>query len=121
MPRPLRSTAVAVVTVSAALVLASCSSSDDSDGPAKKGKAPAADAQGLNPQPASDVRQGGSLKLSVQQWISQYNSYQVDGKNGDAEAILEEFEPVLMPRDAQGVAHPDPDYLVSAAVTSTSP
>jgi peptide/nickel transport system substrate-binding protein len=121
MPRPLRSTAVAVVTVSAALVLASCSSSGDSEGAAKKGKAPAADAQGLNSQPTSNVRQGGSLKLSVQQWISQYNSYQVDGKNGDAQAILEEFEPVLMPRDAKGVAHPDPDYLVSAAVTSTSP
>ncbi|WP_255946385.1 ABC transporter family substrate-binding protein [Streptomyces odontomachi] len=121
MSRASRSTCVAVVAVSAALVMAGCSSSDDSGADHKKGKPPAVDAQGLNAQPASKVRQGGRLKLSVQKWVHQYNFYQVDGTDGDAVAILEQVEPVLMPRDAKGVPHPDPNFLISAKVTSTSP
>ncbi len=121
MPRASRSTRVAIAAVSAAMVMAGCGSSDDSDNAPKKGKAPAVDAQAMNAQPASKIRQGGSLKLSVQKWVHQYNFYQVDGTDGDADAILEQVEPVLLPRDAKGVPHPDPDFLVSAQVTSVSP
>ncbi|GHH83557.1 ABC transporter substrate-binding protein [Streptomyces sulfonofaciens] len=102
-------------------MVAGCGSSDDSDDAPKKGAAPAVGAQGLNPQPASNVRQGGRLKLSIQKWVHQYNFYQVDGTDGDAGAILEQVEPVLLPRDAKGVPHPDPNFLISAKVTSTSP
>lgn len=116
-----RSLRVAVTAVSAALVIAGCGSSEDSDDTPKTRAAPAVDAQAMNVQPASEVRQGGRLKLSVQKWIHQYNYYQVDGTDGDASAILEQVEPVLMPRDAKGVPHPDPAFLISAKVTSTSP
>jgi ABC-type transport system substrate-binding protein len=121
MPRATRSLRVTVVAVSAALTLAGCGSSDDGDDAPKKKAPPAVDAQGMNAQPLSKLRQGGSVKLSVQKWIHQYNFYQVDGTDGDASAILEQVEPVLLPRDAKGVPHPDPDFLVSAAVTSTNP
>lgn len=121
MSRPSRSICVAAAAVSAALVMAGCGSSDDSGGDHKKGKPPAVDAQGLNTQPVSKVRQGGRLKLSVQKWVHQYNFYQVDGTDGDAVGILEQVEPVLMPRDGKGVPHPDPNFLISAQVTSTSP
>lgn len=121
MSRASRSTCVTVAAVSAALVMAGCGSSDDSGADHKKGKPPAVDAQGVNPQPASKVRQGGRLKLSIQKWVHQYNYYQVDGTDGDAVGILEQVEPVLMPRDAKGVPHPDPNFLISAKVTSTSP
>lgn len=116
-----RSIRIAVAVVSAALVMTGCSSSDGSDSAAKKGRPPAVDAQAMNARPASKVRQGGTLKLSIQKWIHQYNFFQVDGTDGDAVAILEQVEPVLLPRDAKGVPHPDPDFLISAKVTSTSP
>ncbi|MFJ4923053.1 ABC transporter family substrate-binding protein [Streptomyces sp. NPDC088725] len=120
MPRPLRSTAL-TAAVAAALALAGCGSSGDGKDAPKKGAAPAAGSQDVNAQPVSKLRRGGTLKLATQQWIHQYNSYQVDGANGDASAILEQVEPVLMPKDAKGVPHPDPNYLLSAEVTSTSP
>ncbi|GHJ39361.1 ABC transporter family substrate-binding protein [Streptomyces sp. TS71-3] len=122
MSRRSRHITLTVAAVSAALVMAGCGSSDDSsDNARKKGAAPAVDAQAINAQPMSNVRQGGRLKLSVQKWVHQYNWYQVDGTDGDAVAILEQVEPVLLPRDAKGVPHPDPNYLLSAKVTSTSP
>ncbi|MFI6347854.1 ABC transporter family substrate-binding protein [Streptomyces sp. NPDC050560] len=125
MPRafgPVRSTAVTASAVSLALLLAACGGSDDGDGGGKKSSAPpAVGAQGVNAHPASDLKQGGTFNLSIQKWIIQYNSYQADGTDGDASAILEQVEPVLMPKDAKGVPHPDPDYLLSAKVTSNSP
>ncbi|MEW2544164.1 ABC transporter family substrate-binding protein [Streptomyces sp. NPDC047002] len=122
MFKPLRAVARAAAALAAALVLSACGGSpDDGHDGAGRGAAPAVGAQGINPQPAANVRQGGTLKLSTQTWITQYNEYQVDGTNGDASAILEQVEPVLMPKDAKGVPHPDPAYLRSAAVTSTSP
>ena len=120
MARPSNLIRVAAAVLSVAVLMAGCGSSDDSDD-SGKGKPPAVDAQAMNPQPPSKVRQGGRLKLSIQKWIHQYNYYQVDGTDGDAVAILEQVEPVLMPRDAKGVPHPDPDFLRSAEVTSTNP
>jgi peptide/nickel transport system substrate-binding protein len=116
-----RSISVVAVAVSAALGMAGCGSSDDSGTTHRNGSPPAVDAQAMNPQPASKVRQGGSLNLSTQKWVHQYNYYQVAGTDADANRILEQVEPVLMPRDAKGVPHPDPDFLISAKVTSHSP
>ncbi|WP_329454490.1 ABC transporter family substrate-binding protein [Streptomyces sp. NBC_01497] len=122
MFKPHRAVAYTAATLSAALVMAACGGpSGDGHDKAVSHAAPAVGAQGVNAQPASKVRQGGTLKLSTQTWITQYNEYQVDGTDGDASAILEQVEPVLMPKDAKGVPHPDPDYLRSARVTSTAP
>lgn len=120
MPGRPAPTVLAALTVSTALLLTACGSSGSS-GTQRKQAPPPAGAQGINPQPASAVRQGGTLRLSIQKWITQYNEYQVDGQDGDASAVLEQVEPVLMPKDAKGTPHPDPDYLLSAKVTSTSP
>ncbi|MEW2523044.1 ABC transporter family substrate-binding protein [Actinacidiphila alni] len=117
----------AAVTLSATLVMAGCSgSSDDSDTPkgghASTGSAaPAAGSQQINPQPASRVKQGGTFKTGIQQWITQWNFYQVDGTQGDGQSIVSQVEPSLFTYDAQGVSQLDKDFLVSAEVTSTSP
>ncbi|MEY9963172.1 peptide/nickel transport system substrate-binding protein [Streptacidiphilus sp. MAP12-16] len=88
---------------------------------AAQSAAPPVGAQGINPQPVSALKQGGSLRLSITQWISQYNYYETDGTNSDGAAILSQVEPDLFLLDHQGVPHADPNFLVSAAVTSTSP
>jgi peptide/nickel transport system substrate-binding protein len=115
-------TAVAVA-LSATLLIAGCSSgSGDAKPDAKKSSAPpAVGTQGINPQPASRVKQGGTLKTSIQQWISQWNFYQVDGTQGDGQAIDVQVLPSLFRYDAQGVSQLDKDFLVSATVTTTSP
>lgn len=81
----------------------------------------AVDAADINPQPLDKLKDGGSLRMSIQQWITQYNSNQVDGQQGDGQAIVALVEPTLFSSDAKGVAHPNPDYLVSAEVTSADP
>lgn len=124
-PRTLgRSAGALALALSAALVVAGCSSSSsDSDKPGPKASSapPAVGSQEINPQPAANIRQGGTLKLSIQQWIPQWNFYQVDGTEGDGQSIVSQVEPSLFTYDAQGVSRIDKDFLVSADVTSTSP
>ncbi len=114
-----RTTVLAVAaTLAASLVVTACGSSDK---PAAKKQAPAVGTSQVNAQPRSALKQGGSLRIAIQQWITQYNSNTADGAQGDAASITQQVEPTLFLADAQGVEHPDPDYLLSAKVTSTSP
>ncbi len=115
-----RSTVLAIAaTVTASLVVTACGSSDSK--PAAKKQAPPVGTSEVNPHPVGDLKQGGSVKLAIDQWINQYNSNTVDGQQGDAQELTRDVEPTLFRTDAQGVSHPVPDYLVSAQVTSTSP
>lgn len=119
--RPLTAVAVAL---SAAALIAGCSSGSGDDGkpaPKKSSAPPTVGTSGVNPQPASKVKQGGTVKLSIQQWITQWNSYQVDGNQGDAQSIVAQVEPSLFHYDAQGVSQVDKNFLVSAEVTAGSP
>ncbi|MYS20253.1 peptide/nickel transport system substrate-binding protein [Streptomyces sp. DvalAA-14] len=119
-------TAVAVA-LSAALLTAGCSSSSDHADTSKdaasrtSSAAPAVGSQEINPQPAGKVKQGGTFTAAIQQWIPQWNFYQVDGTQGDAQSIVVQVEPSLFTYDAQGVSQLDKDFLVSADVTATSP
>ncbi|PWI44022.1 ABC transporter family substrate-binding protein [Streptomyces sp. ICBB 8177] len=113
-----RSTTLALAaTATASLVLSGCggSSGGSSDG---KQQVAVAD---VNARPLSDLKQGGTLRLPIEQWIDQYNSNTADGAQGDASEITADVEPVLFRTDEHGVPRLDPDYLVSAQVTSTSP
>ncbi|AIA08238.1 ABC transporter family substrate-binding protein [Streptomyces noursei] len=122
MNRSRRTMALAVVTLSTAAVITACGGSGGaSDDASRGGSAPAAGAQDLNPHPVADLKQGGTLKMAIEQWISQYNPNQVDGTQGDASAITELVEPELFRLDAKGVPHRNPDFLASAEVVSTAP
>ncbi|MEV6008628.1 ABC transporter family substrate-binding protein [Streptomyces sp. NPDC051976] len=120
-----RPPAAVAVALSAAMLIAGCSgSSGDKDGkpaPGTNSAAPAVGSQQINPQPASKVKQGGTFKTEIQQWVTQWNFYQVDGTQGDGQSIVAQVEPSLFTYDAQGVSQLDKDFLVSATVTSTNP
>lgn len=120
MGSPLR-VKLPVVVAALALAVSACSGGQSSPAPASSAAPIAADATDINPQPLDKLKDGGSLRMSIEQWITQYNSNQVDGMQGDAQAITALVEPTLFVSDAKGVPHPNPDYLVSAEVTSTSP
>ncbi|MFI6321523.1 ABC transporter family substrate-binding protein [Nonomuraea sp. NPDC050556] len=112
-----------VAIAALALAVSACGSAQSQPPAAAQPSATqvAADATGINPQPLDKLKDGGSLRMSIQQWITQYNVSHVDGGQGDGAAIVELVEPNLFTSDSKGVAHANPDYLVSAEVTSTSP
>ncbi|MFF4399248.1 ABC transporter family substrate-binding protein [Streptomyces sp. NPDC001480] len=107
-------------TAAAALLVTGCGSADDGRPAAQRSAAPAG-SQEINAHPLGDIRQGGTLKLPISQWIADYNRYTANGNQGDAADINELVEPSLFNADAQGQSHPDKDFLLSAEVTSTSP
>ncbi|MFJ5885131.1 ABC transporter family substrate-binding protein [Kitasatospora cineracea] len=110
----------AAATLAVLLAATACSSSGGS-GDVARTVAPTVDAEDNNPQPPENLKDGGELRLPLQQWITQWNPYQVDGRYGDAVEIMYYVEAKLFRVDAKGVYHPDPSYLASAEVTSTSP
>ncbi|MEV5278214.1 ABC transporter family substrate-binding protein [Streptomyces sp. NPDC051994] len=117
-----RSTVIAVAAaLSATVVVSGCGSSGKDDNTAKKQAAPQADGQNINARPVADLKQGGSLRFGIDQWITQYNINQVDGQQGDAQDLIMAVMPDLFDPDAKGVQHLNPSYLVSAKVVSTSP
>lgn len=111
-----------VVVAALAIAVSACGGGTTAPAaPARTVTPVAADASDVNPQPLDKLKDGGTFRLAIQQWITQYNSGQVDGTQGDAQAITDLVEPTLFVSDAKGMANPNPDYLVSAEVTATSP
>ncbi|MEW2129538.1 ABC transporter family substrate-binding protein [Streptomyces sp. NPDC005435] len=106
-------------TAAVASLVSGCGSPDHTA--AHKKAAPRADGQDINARPLSGIRQGGRLNLAISQWITQYNINTVDGAQGDAQEIARTVLPHLFHSDARGAIHANPDFLVSAKVTSTSP
>ncbi|MEV6930102.1 ABC transporter family substrate-binding protein [Dactylosporangium sp. NPDC051485] len=84
--------------------------------PGHQGTPPKTGSSDINPQPRDSLRKGGTLRLSIQQWITQYNIGQVDGLQGDGASILTLTEPKLWFADDNGVPAANPEVLVSAEV-----
>nr|HZE48868.1 ABC transporter family substrate-binding protein [Jatrophihabitantaceae bacterium] len=111
-----------MLTSIAVLAAAGCSSDSK---PSTKGSSTAsalvANAQGINKQARDKVKPGGTVTEAIQQWITQYNPYQVDGLQGDGYWLATLVLPALWNQDATGVPQRNPDVLTSAAVTASSP
>ncbi|MDQ1659323.1 MAG: glutathione transport system substrate-binding protein [Cryptosporangiaceae bacterium] len=109
--------ALAITIGAAALGVAACTA----PGTAKQTAAPQAGTSDIDEKPREQLKPGGTLRLSIQQWISQYNVGQVDGTQGDGQDILALTQPELWFRDEHGSISRNPDVLASAEVTATSP
>ncbi|MEW2622543.1 ABC transporter family substrate-binding protein [Streptomyces sp. NPDC048106] len=118
--RPTPAAAWIAAAAATALLITGCGSSDR-DGTSKKAAAPKVDGQDIGARPLADLRQGGTLRVAIDQWITQYNINDVDGQQGDAQDIIKAVMPDLFDADAQGTPHLNPDFLISAKVVSTSP
>ncbi|GAA4850188.1 ABC transporter family substrate-binding protein [Kitasatospora terrestris] len=111
----------AAAALAVALAATACSSGSGGSGDVAKNVVPTQDAEDNNPQPLENIKDGGEFRPPLQQWITQWNPYQVDGTYGDAVEIMGYLEAKLFRSDAKGVFHEVPEYLQSAKVTSTSP
>jgi peptide/nickel transport system substrate-binding protein len=89
--------------------------------PAPQAAAPPPGSSDINVQPRSAIKPGGSLRLSIQQYITQFNVGQIDGTQGDGASIVAMVEPQLWLLDDNAVPSVNPDVLASAQVTATSP
>ncbi|MBV6698493.1 ABC transporter family substrate-binding protein [Kitasatospora aureofaciens] len=111
-----------VLAVAVALAVTSCTSGGggSADNVAKS-EPPRQDSDDINPKPLDQLKDGGEVRFPLYQWITQWNPFQVDGRYGDAVDIMRALEPNLFTTDASGTFQTNPDYLVEAKVTSTSP
>ena len=75
----------------------------------------------INPLPRDQVRDGGDLRLPLLAMPNNYNYNQVDGRHVDVLALAGAVLPALFRATADGRLAGNPDYLVSAQVTSTAP
>ncbi|HEX4356929.1 MAG TPA: ABC transporter family substrate-binding protein [Pseudonocardia sp.] len=75
----------------------------------------------INPQPRDNVRDGGDLRWPIDSLPNNYNYNEVDGTIQDGLSIANAVMPSLFTATADGGERPDPDYLTSADLTSTSP
>ena len=78
-------------------------------------------ASDTNPVPAARVKNGGTLRYGLGQWVRQWNRLEVDGALQVADAPERAFLPHMYRSDTRGNVSPDPDYLSSAKVTDTKP
>ncbi|MET8625486.1 ABC transporter family substrate-binding protein [Kitasatospora sp. NPDC004669] len=114
---------VTVLAAAVALAVTACTSggSGSADNVAKS-EPPRQDSQDINAKSSDQVKDGGEVRFQLDQWITQWNPLQVDGGTyTDTVNLIRAVEPSLFGTDASGTFQPNPDYLVEAKVTSTSP
>ncbi|MCL9664860.1 ABC transporter family substrate-binding protein [Curtobacterium albidum] len=106
-----------------ALVATGCSSggSGGSGGSGDSGKEALPSSAQINEKPVSDLQQGGTLRLPISQWISQWNYFELDGTLQDAADVEAATMPQTFVIDSDGKPQLDKDTLESAEVTSEDP
>ncbi|MVA76632.1 ABC transporter family substrate-binding protein [Auraticoccus sp. F435] len=74
----------------------------------------------INPQPREALQQGGELRLAITDFVY-WNPLNVNGNEADYADIVEAFLPQLVIVDDSGAPVINPEYVVSAEVTSEDP
>ncbi|MER5351153.1 ABC transporter family substrate-binding protein [Kitasatospora sp. NPDC002551] len=121
MGRPLyrRTALIAGLTaVSLSLTLCSCAPGDGSDGGARAlpsaVESPKLTAVDINPHERAELRQGGTLRIAVPQYSSQWSPIQTDGAESSTIAVTKPLLPTFFRSDAAGTQTPNPAYLQDA-------
>ncbi|MCF6476206.1 ABC transporter family substrate-binding protein [Nonomuraea sp. MG754425] len=65
----------------------------------------------VNTVPYEQVKDGGTVTLTVGQWPSQWNPIHVDGNQADTAEMLDPILPILMMSDQEANFTPNPDFL----------
>lgn len=75
----------------------------------------------INPKPRDQVRDGGDLRWPLDQLPDNFNNNQFDGTNISDGDILPALLPAMFIGNPDGTLRINPDYLVSAELTSPNP
>ncbi|MBV8931877.1 MAG: ABC transporter family substrate-binding protein [Kutzneria sp.] len=75
----------------------------------------------MNPHPASDIKDGGTLQWPLDTPVDNWNRYQVDGTTLDEQRMQNTLFPWLFTENPDTSVKLNPDYLTSATMLSTDP
>jgi peptide/nickel transport system substrate-binding protein len=112
--------AVGLATMVTALTLTACSGSNE-DAPSAGGSAEVGSTNDVNPQPRDALRQGGNLRVALNDFPPNFNSLHIDGNTGDVASIERPTMPRAFRIAADGSASVNTDYFTSIELTSTDP
>lgn len=112
--------ALGMATVIAALTLTACSDSNQ-EAPSAGGSAEVGSTNDVNPQDVANLKQGGNLRLALNDFPPNFNSLHIDGNTGDVASIERPTMPRAFRIGADGSASVNTDYFTSVELTSTDP
>jgi glutathione transport system substrate-binding protein len=75
----------------------------------------------INATPRDQIKQGGTVRIAVDQFSTQWNSNHLNGPEASTSAVMGGLMPSPFRSDERATLSPDPNYVLSANVTSTSP
>jgi len=107
-------------TMIAALTLTACSSSNQ-EAPSAGGSAEVGSTNDVNPQDVANLKQGGNLRLALNDFPPNFNSLHIDGNTGDVASIERPTMPRAFRISPDGSASVNTDYFTSVELTSESP
>jgi peptide/nickel transport system substrate-binding protein len=111
-----KTAALASVALALSVLSAGCSSSGSSG---SKTAAPATlPVQNINATPYADLKSGGTLRLSIGNFPSQYNFNQVNGETTAVSVIMSALMPTPFITSGSGAIESDPAYVTSYKVVS---
>jgi len=111
----------ASVTAVCVLAGACTGGSGGSGNDSGSGKTPTISASDINAKTTNQLKNGGTLRYAIDQWVPQWNQLQVDGALQVADTAEWAIFPRMYRSDARGEVRPNSDYLVSAKVTDKKP
>jgi len=112
--------ALGMATVIAALTLTACSDSNQ-EAPSAGGSAEVGSTNDVNPQDVANLKQGGNLRLALNDFPPNFNSLHIDGNTGDVASIERPTMPRAFRIGPDGSASVNTDYFTSVELTSTDP
>jgi len=77
--------------------------------------------QDINIKDRGELTQGGTMRLSVDDFGNNWNPYNVDGNNNQLTGVRNALLPTFFNYDTKGNATPNPNFVVSAEQTSDNP
>ncbi|AHH14945.1 putative peptide ABC transporter, substrate-binding protein [Nocardia nova SH22a] len=108
--------AVAVVAASVGIAVVGCAPIDTASGPNALGES-----NDINPQPRDAVREGGNLRLVVDEFPVNWNALSTDGNVLDTAEIVWPLMPRSYLIDAAGRTTINHDYFTDIQLTGTAP
>ncbi len=74
-----------------------------------------------NPQPRSNIKDGGTLTLPISGLGPNWNLFNVDGNNADSDGVMSWMTPRLWRYTVTGGVKPNPNFLLSAELVNDNP
>ncbi|AHH94485.1 ABC transporter family substrate-binding protein [Kutzneria albida] len=112
---------VLVPVAAAALVLSACSGGGNGAGGLQTSDQLATGKNDINPHPASDIKDGGTLQWPLDALPDNWNENQSDGATLSGFYVVNALMPYFFKAKADNSLELDTNYLTSAEVVSTDP